>query len=203
MAMAYWNGMTWGVSRKQIAYLESLTTSFSIETNTNADKEGKSPTEEVANSLIEISLDTTYRVETGTRDVRGMIETWRNLVGKTGPLIIGSSAFGPDKLQLQKVGVSEVQIDATGYIRAVKLSFNFKEYSESDSGVSTTPISTISTPQSINAGTGETVISGVGSAINVGPSPGDKAAMKPVTTKTNGVTKVITNAHSGASVSVK
>lgn len=132
--MAYWRGMTWGVSTKEIAYLESLTTVFAIETQTNADKEGESPTETVAPSLIEFSMNTTYRVETGTKDIRRKIEQWKALVGKSGPLIIGGATFGPDNVQLQSVGVSNLEIDARGRMRAVNLAFKFKEVSITTKG---------------------------------------------------------------------
>lgn len=200
MTMAYWNGMTWNVSPIQVTYLESLSTSFGIETKTNADKEGNSPTEEVANSLVEISLNTTYRVETGTVDVRGMIEAWRLMIGQTGPLIIGGATFGPDKMQLQTVDVSDVRLDANGFMRAVTLGFKFKEYEESDSGVSTSPAGT---GARTGAGTGTGARAGTGSALGVGASPGDKANKKPVTMKTNGTTSVITDISTGAKLSIK
>ena len=59
MIMAYWNGMRWEVSGRQIAYLESLTTAYSIDTDTNADKEGQKPTESVgAVSYTHLTLPT-------------------------------------------------------------------------------------------------------------------------------------------------
>lgn len=167
MTMAYWNGMTWGVSNKEIAFLESFATAFSIETDTNADKEGKSPTEKVANSLIEFSLSTTYRVETGTRDIRKKIESWRSLVGKAAPLVIGGATFGPDKVQLQSVGVSNCEISASGVMRGVTLSFKFKEFQEAKRGVKTTSKNSKIT------------------AVNMRPSAQDKAAKKTVTTSTS------------------
>ena len=168
MIMAYWNGMTWGVSSKEIAFLESFATAFSIETDTNADKEGNSPTETVAHSLIEFSLSTTYRVETGTKDIRQKIESWRKLVGKAAPLVIGGATFGPDKVQLQSVGVSNCDINASGVMRGVTLSFKFKEFK----------------------GTAESGVSGGSStnitAVNMRPSANDKAEKKTVEAKTVG-----------------
>ena len=73
MIMGYWNGMRWEVSGRQIAYLESLTTAYSIDTDTNADKEGQKPTESVGVGLIEVSFNTTYRIETGTLDIRSVL----------------------------------------------------------------------------------------------------------------------------------
>lgn len=134
MIMAYWNGMKWEVSSKQIAYLEALTTGCSIDTDTNADKEGQRPTEEVGLSLIEIAFNTTYRIETGTSDVRGMYEKWKSMVGKSAPLIIGTTIFGPDRMQLQSVNMSNVELSPKGIIRAATLSFKFKEFAEEAAG---------------------------------------------------------------------
>lgn len=138
MIMAYWNGMKWEVSSKQIAYLESLTTAYSIDTDTNADKEGQKPTETVGLSLIEIAFNTTYRVETGTTNIQGVLNTWKSMVGVAAPLIIGSSIFGPDKMQLQSVNVSNVELSPKGFIRAATLSFKFKEFAEEPAGTKKT-----------------------------------------------------------------
>lgn len=177
MAMAYWNGMTWGVSNKEIAFMESLTTAFSLETKTNADKDGNSPTETVAPSLVEISLNTTYRVETGTRDIHGKINAWKALVGKTSSLVIGGSIFGPDKMQLQSVGVSNLRVDAKGVMREVTLSLKFKEYgSGSAKGTS-----------SKDSGTGTFKYT----AVNTRPSAEEKEANKTVTATTTSNTTTI------------
>lgn len=193
MTMAYWNGMTWGVSNKQIAFLESFTTSFGIETKTNADKDGESPTEQVAKSLVEFSFNTTYRVETGTRDIRGTIDAWRSRVGKTGPLIIGNSTFGPDKMQLQSVDVSDLRVDASGVMRAVTLGFKFKEFAETESGVTTST----SPSQSATASSGVTASATStfkpsriqNSAVNIGAAKRDRDSKKTVNIKTNMVVR--------------
>lgn len=174
MAMAYWNGMTWGVSTKEIAFLESFTTSFGIETSTNADKEGESPTEKVAKSLVEFSMSTTYQVETGTTDVLGKIEEWKKQIGKAAPLILGSKIFGPEKVQLQNVGVSNTRISPNGVLYGATLTFSFKEMAEEKtSGVTTT-----------TSGSGGSSASGSRassrpSAKNVTASSSDKASKKP------------------------
>lgn len=159
MVMAYWNGMTWGVSSQQIAFLESLSTSFSVNTSTNADKEGKSPTERVAKNLVEFSLSTTYRVETGTKDIRAVINRWTNLVGKADSFVIGNQIFGPDKMQLMSVDVSDVRLTANGVMMSAKLAFKFKEYSEDGESHYTAPS---------------------GSAVNIGPTPSEKESRKPL-----------------------
>lgn len=132
MVMAQWGEMTWGVSPEQIAFLESFTASYGVEVNTNADKDGNSPTEKVAQKLVEFSLSTTYMVETGTRDVRGVVNRWSGLVGKVHPLIIGIAAFGPGNMMLMSVSVSNVRLTADGTMKAATIDLQFKEYSEDD-----------------------------------------------------------------------
>lgn len=186
MIMAYWNGMKWEVSNKQLAYLEGLTTAYSIDTDTNADKEGKKPTEEVGKSLIEIAFNTTYRVETGTADIRGMLKRWDSMIGKSAPLIIGNAIFGPDKMQLQSVNISNIELSPKGVMRTATVSFKFKEFAEEPAGVK---VSTTS-----NSATKKT-------AVSVGASSSDKAAKKTVTVNTNTKTKTNTgtNNKSGSS----
>lgn len=160
--MAYWNGMTWGVSNKEIAFLDKLVTGYAFQTQTNADKDGASPTENVGMKDMEISFTTTYRVETGTLDIRGIINKWGSLVGKAAPLIIGGATFGPPRMQLQEANVTETRLDAKGVFRAATISFKFIEYKENkSSGKKTT--------------TGST-----NSAVSVGASAEDKKSKKTV-----------------------
>ncbi len=130
VAMAYWNGMVWECSPSAITYLESLSTSYSMKTDTNADKEGNAPTEQIALSEEEISLSTTYRIETGTGNIKEMIGQWKAMIGQAAPLIIGSEVFGPDNVQLQSVSVGNVSMRPDGTFTAVALSFKFKEFRE-------------------------------------------------------------------------
>ena len=164
MIMGYWNGMRWEVSGRQIAYLESLTTAYSIDTDTNADKEGQKPTESVGVGLIEVSFNTTYRIETGTLDIRSVLEQWKAMIGKAAPLIIGNAIFGPDKMQLQSVNVSNVELSPKGIIRAATCAFKFKEFAEEPAGTK---------KQSSSLG-------GTTTAITVGAQQSDKAAKKTV-----------------------
>lgn len=160
--IAYWNGMTWECSPSMISRLDSLSTSFSMQTETNADKEGVSPTETVGLNAIEISLSTTYRIETGTHDIKGIISAWKFKVGEAAPLIIGSEIFGPDKVQLQSVSVSNVQMRKNGFFTAATLNFKFKEYIEEP------VVASVSKAVGVNSN----------SAVSVGASASDKASKK-------------------------
>lgn len=167
MIMAYWNGMKWEVSSKQMAYLEALTTAYSIDTDTNADKEGQKPTESIGLSLMEVAFSTTYRVETGTSDIRSMLDTWKSMIGVAAPLIIGNAIFGPDKMQLQSVNVSNVELSPKGIIRAATCSFKLKEFAEEPAGIKKQNSSS------------STVVSKE-TAVTVGASHSDKASKKTI-----------------------
>lgn len=130
MIMAYWNGMEWECSPNVITYLESLSTSYSMKTDTNADKEGNSPTEQVALSDEEISLSTTYRIETGASNIKEIIGQWKAMIGLAAPLIVGDELFGPDNVQLQSVSVGNISMRPDGMFTAATLSFKFKEFRE-------------------------------------------------------------------------
>lgn len=170
MIMGYWNGMRWEVSSREIAYLESLTTAYSIDTDTNADKEGQKPTENVGVSLMEVSFSTTYRIETGTPDIRSVLEQWKTMIGKAAPLIIGNAIFGPDKMQLQSVSVSNVELSPKGIIRAATCAFKLKEFAEEPSG----------TKKQSNKSSSSSGKAGTATAITVGVRHSDKAQKKTV-----------------------
>ena len=175
MIMAYWNNMKWEVSSKQLAYLEGLTTAYSIDTDTNTDKEGKKPTEQVGKGLIEMSFNTSYRVETGTTDIKGMLKKWESMIGKSAPLIIGNSIFGPDKMQLQSVSVSNIELSPKGVMRAATLSFKLKEFAEEPAGIK---------KSTVNSSTTKT-------AVSVGASSTDKATKKTVSVNTGASDSVV------------
>lgn len=168
MIMAYWNGMRWEVSSRQIAYLESLTTAYSIDTDTNADKEGQKPTESIGLNLMEVSFNTTYRIETGTPDIRSVLEQWKTMIGTAAPLIIGNAIFGPDKMQLQSVNVSNMELSPKGIIRAATCAFKLKEFAEEPAG-------TKKQSDKSNVGNAATT-----TAITVGARHSDKAQKKTV-----------------------
>lgn len=170
MTMAKWNGMKWGVSKKEIACLEGLSTGYSI------NDEGKAEPQS-------ISLSTTYRVETGTKNIRKKMSEWESLLGKYDVLLIGGSKFGPKKLQLKSINVSDVHINAHGDMRSATLSFTFQEYESTKSGVATTKKTSGNTTTKKTSGK---------TGLYVGASADDKKKKKTVTAtkKDNKVTVI-------------
>lgn len=158
--------MTWECSPSAITYLESLSTSYSMKTDTNADKEGNAPTEQVALSEEEISMSTTYRIETGTNNIKELIRQWKAMIGLAAPLIIGGAVFGPDNIQLQSVSVGNVSMRPNGTFTAATLSFKFKEFREEVIEID------------VKSGSGISVENTSSSAVSVRASRIDRAARK-------------------------
>lgn len=168
MIMAYWGGMTWEVSSQEIAFLESLSTGYSI----NADNNEK--------ELQQMSFSTTYRIETGTPNIRNVISQWENKVGKVAPIIIGSAVFGPQNMQLQTVDVSNVTLSAKGQMRSASLTFKFQEYrSSSTSSSSATKVQFLESLKTKNT------------ALSIGATTTEKSEKKTVTANKNGSTITI------------
>ena len=158
--IASWNDMIWECTPSCITRPEGIQSARAIKSETNDDKKGKTPTENVGFNDEEVTLSTTYRVETGTRDIRGVYEKWRGLVGKAAPLVIGSAIFGPDKMQLQSVSISNISTRADGTFMAATLSFKFVEFVEA--------VAVKTTANNKN-----------GTAVNVTASASDKQIKKP------------------------
>lgn len=135
--MARWGDMSWFIGPQEVRYLEGLSTSYSMKTDTSSDKDGKTPTETVGLNEIEVSCSTSYRIETGTKDINAVIEQWKAKIGQAEPLFIGTTLFGAEKMQLQSVSVSDVLVRPQGIITAAKLAFKFKEFRESVKSVRT------------------------------------------------------------------
>ena len=85
------------------------------------------------------------------------------MIGTAAPLIIGNAIFGPDKMQLQSVNVSNVELSPKGIIRAATCAFKLKEFSEEAAGTKKQSSSSETT-----------------TAIAVGAQQSDKAAKKTV-----------------------
>ena len=85
------------------------------------------------------------------------IEEWKNLVGASYPLYIKNKRFGPAKVTLKTVNVSDVITDNSGTILSCAMAFSFEEY--------TKPVPTSSSSSGSS-----------GSDDSTGPDPNGKAA---------------------------
>lgn len=135
--MAKWGSKTWAVSAKKVVALEGLSFSYTQVADNNTSTEEKKTTNERGTDLFPLSFTTVLHSGAGV-DVRKEIESWEKLVTKVNYFYLGGKKLGP-KLQLRKVGVSNVKIDDMGRMRLATLSFEFKEY---DPDTTSVPVST-------------------------------------------------------------
>lgn len=131
--MAKWGSKTWAVSSQKVLALEGLAFSYAQVADNNTSTEDKKTTNERGTELFPLSFTTVLHSGAGV-DVRAEIESWQQLVTKANYFYLGGKKLGP-KLQLRKVGVSNVKLDNLGRIRLATLSFEFKEYDEDTTSV--------------------------------------------------------------------
>lgn len=118
----------WGVSSKSIKDLTSLSTGYELKMESNSTVEGLPLTNERGLKPRSLSFGSNLFAYAGI-DVREEIESWEPWVGQTGILKIGGRTFGPNWL-LNKVQLSNVQLDSSGRFIFASLTFSFEENDE-------------------------------------------------------------------------
>ncbi len=88
-----------------------------------------------------ITFSTTYQSATGTTDILGKIEEIRDMIGNSGPLVVGCEYIAKDdgrlsnvprvvgiyQMQLTKVSVSDIEMDEIGRFTQATLKFTLSE----------------------------------------------------------------------------
>ena len=181
---------TWGpkgfiVSPQKIVPFDGLSTSVTLKEDSENDTSGTAPTNTKGLELQAVSLSTTYFRGAGV-DPRAQWDEWCSLVGEAYPLYIGEERFGPQKLKLKSVNLSEVKTDNQGRFLFVKVGLSFEEYV--DNQKSKTTITTSKTTSTPTASTGNTSSQKAAAiyastvdkktAFATGASTSDKAAKK-------------------------
>ena len=133
---ALWGPKGFIVSPEKIVPLNDLTTSIALKQDNGTDTSGTSPTNTKGKEPQTISLSTTYVKSAGV-DPRSQIEEWEKEVGNAYPLYIGGERFGPKKLKLTKVDVTNILLSPKGTFLSVKVAVTLEEYDEPDSTDST------------------------------------------------------------------
>ena len=126
---ARWRSKRWEVSPKTIKALEGFSTSYSLKTgdaDDGSDAEGRPPVYKRGMELQPLGIETFLSASAGV-EVRNEIESWGALVGKSAPLVLGGRRFGPEKLLLTGIEVSEAFIDDLGRMKQAKITIKFIE----------------------------------------------------------------------------
>ena len=181
--MAKWGGKTWEVSSRKIAALNGISAGVELDTENSDDKAGSPATKTKALKLQSLSFDFDVAMVAGT-DVRGEYESWTELVGNYAPFYLAGRRFGPPKLQLTAVKLSDTTIDDFGRILKGKISITLTEYAEEASSKKATSSASSSSGTKKAAGVATYKELGISSsAASIGASSSDKAARKPNNTQ--------------------
>ena len=159
---ALWGPKGFIISPSKIVPLLDLTTEFAVKADNGNDATGTAATNVQGRELQTLSLSTLYVRGAGV-DPRGQIAEWEAQVGKAYPLYIEGQRFGPKKLMLKSVNVSDVLLTNTGKFLQVAVSLQFEEYSNA-ANATVTPTSTAASKSA---------------ALNATASTLDRASMKP------------------------
>ena len=171
---ALWGPKGFIVSPSKIVPLLDLSTSFSVKTDSGNDTSGTATTNTRGRELQSLSLSTLYVRGAGV-DPRGQIAEWEAQVGKAYPLYIEGQRFGPAKLMLKSVDVSDVRLSNTGKFLQCAVALQFEEYS-TEKDTTTTPV----TPSSSKAAAVYNSLSAEkNTALSTTANASDKAAKKP------------------------
>lgn len=124
---AKWGNKGFIISPNKIVPLLNLGTGFARKSDTNNDTSGQPTTNTRGLELQTITLETRYVASAGV-DPRSQIEEWKAQFGKRYPLYINGKQFGPDLLELDKVDISNIQIDNRGRFISVDIAVTLVEY---------------------------------------------------------------------------
>ena len=175
--MANWGSKSWGVSSQRIAALNGVSASVELDTENNDDKAGSPATTTKALKLQAFNFDFDLATVAGV-DVRSEYDSWTALVGEYAPFYLGGRRFGPDKLQLTAVSLSDTILNDFGEILKGKISITLTEYAEEASSKKAGSGGGSSGSKKA-AGISDDGVGRRLSAVNVGASSASRARLKP------------------------
>ncbi len=129
---ARWGPFSFLVSPSKIVSFEDFTTSVTLKTNNGNDTSGTDATNTRGLELQQMTFVTRYMRAFGV-DPRERLDAWTAQVGNSYTLYIGNKRFGPEKMMLTGVSVSELLMNNDGSFLSVTLGITLQEYSSSAS----------------------------------------------------------------------
>lgn len=181
---ALWGPKGFIVSPTKIVPLLDLSTTFAVKSENSNSAGGTATTNTRGRELQAVSLSTLYVRGAGV-DPRGQIAEWEALVGEAHPLYIESERFGPNKLMLKSVEVSDILLSNSGKFLQAAVALKFEEYSDGKA-TSTTRKTTSSTASTTATSASaskaaevyQSTVEKKKAALNATAKPLDKAAKK-------------------------
>lgn len=146
-----------------------------MKSDSKNDTSGKKPTNTRGKETQKITFSTTYLRAAGV-DPLAQYNDWCGEVGKSYPLYVGGQRFGPAKMELTSVQISESTLTPTGQFLQIKLSLTLTEDTTSKSSSSNRTTKTSSSAKAA-AKYNETVAAKK-EAMNATASTSDKADKK-------------------------
>lgn len=174
---ALWGPKGFIISPSKIVPLMNLSTSFSVKTDSGNDTSGTSTTNTRGRELQSVSLSTLYVRGAGV-DPRGQIAEWEAQVGKAYPLYIQGQRFGPSKLMLKSVDVSDILLTNSGKFLQCAVSLKFEEYTTGVAKPKTTTTASTTTAATQTSNTYNRIVEEKKAALNATAQPQDRAAKK-------------------------
>lgn len=123
---AKWGNKGFIVSAEKIMSMQNLRTTRELKTSNGNDTSGKSTSNTRGVETQDITFSVTYLRAAGT-DPRAQYESWNSEIGQIYPLYIGGKRFGPQRMQLVKVSLSDSMFSATGEFLSVTLEITLRE----------------------------------------------------------------------------
>ena len=181
---ALWGPKGFIVSPSKIVPLLNLSTTLAVKTDTGISTGGTATTNTRGRELQAVSLSTIYVRGAGV-DPRGQIDEWEAQVGKAYPLYIEGKRFGPNKLMLKSVEVTDTLLTNGGKFLQVAIALKFEEYSDGVSAITTRTTSAASTSASAQKASQvyNSVMAQKNTALSATAKPADRAAKKPTAIK--------------------
>jgi hypothetical protein len=169
------------VSPSKIVPLLDLKTSFAAKTDSGNDTSGTAKTNTRGRELQSVTLSTLYVRGAGV-DPRGQIAEWEAQIGKSYPLYIEGQRFGPAKLVLKNVDVSDILLSNTGKFLQCAVALKFEEYANET--VSKTTVKAAPTASASKAAAVyNSLTTQKNAALKATATAADRAAKKPTATK--------------------
>ena len=177
---AKWGKKGFLVSPTKIVPLESFKTGESMKSDSKNDTSGKNPTNTRGKETQKITFSTTYLRAAGV-DPLAQYNEWCGEIGKSYPLYVGGKRFGPAKMELTAVNVTDNLLSPSGEFIQLKLSLTLTEDTTSKSTTSNRKTTSSSAKA---AATYKATVAEKKEAMNATASKEDKADKKTVITTT-------------------
>lgn len=143
---ARWGPFSFLCSPSKIVPLDNFSTSISLKTDSGNDTSGTSASNTRGLETQPMSFSTTYMRALGV-DPRERFEAWKGQIGKSYPFYFGSKRFGPAKMELTGVSVSDLLTDNDGNFISITLDITLQEKGNSKKTTTTSKTSTGGTSQ--------------------------------------------------------